>query len=873
MHDRTLTKQTQELSFWSLSEADTIAALRTDAKRGLSEEEAHKRLTAFGENMIERTKVTPWVRTLLNQFKNPLIILLLFAGAVTMLIDHLRDAAFIFAAVIANAALGFYQENKAEQALAELKTYLRQRARIVREGVDREIDAAHLVPGDIIRLAQGDRVPADARLVYVNDVQVDEAILTGESLPVSKTAAPVDSDAVLGDQKSMVLAGTLVTQGVATAVVCRTGFATELGKIAQMITASEREETPLQASIRRFSMRAGLVLGALTIAIFVVGIFLGYSYIEMFLISVAIGVSAVPEGLPVAMTVILAVGVRRMARRKGVVRKLVAAEGLGSTTLILTDKTGTLTMAKMELSALSPRSGVTEESLLALALINTTVSIENEEDSPETWRMTGRTLETSLVRSAALRGIKASDAKNAVTVVRSLPFNAVNKFSATLIEDVGGQVLVLLGAPDVFINRSVLAPEEREEMLTAVDALARAGDLVVGVATKRLKKGDDLDLTEASELDDMTIEGFIMLRDPVRPHVKNAIKSVESAGIRVVVMSGDHRGTVESVAREVGLGVDSAGVLDATELRTMSDEALRARLPTLSVISRVSPLDKLRIVTAFQEAGEIVAMTGDGVNDAPSVRRADIGIAMGSGTEVTRDVADLVLLDDNFETIAAAVEEGRQIMGNIRKVLVYLLSTVLDALILIGGALVTGVALPLNALQILWVNFFSDSFPAIAFAFEKDGHGSLVRHRRGRIELFSPVMRYLIIFIGLSTSILLFALYWFLLRAGFSADLVRTFIFASFGTYSLFLAFSVRSLDKTIFEYSFFSNKYLVSGVGIGVILMGAALYVPLFQSIFDTVPLPLPWLAGVAGIGIVNIAFVEIGKWVFRRRNLSRVV
>src|SRR3989338_7332832 len=333
-------------------------------------------------------------------------------------------------------------------------------------------------------------------------------------------------------------------------------------------------------------------------------------------------------------------------------------------------------------------------------------------------------------------------------------------------------------------------------------------------------------------------------------------------------MTGDHRGTAEAVAKEVGLHVGKESVLDSSEFRLLSDADLKKRLPSLRVISRVSPLDKMKIVKAYQEMGEVVAMTGDGVNDAPSIKQADIGIAMGSGTEVARDVADLVLLDDNFETISAAVEEGRQIMHNIRKVIVYLLSDTADELFLIGGALITGLALPLNALQILYVNFFSDSFPAVAFAFEKDIDGLTYRPQSTKTGLFDPMMRFLILFIGLSTSALLFVLYWLLLRAGFPEDLVKTFIFASFGSYTLFLAFSVRSLNKSIFKYHVFSNHYLVIGVGIGLVLMVAAIYVPFMQSLLKTTPLPFYWLLGVALIGLLNILAVEFGKWIFRGKD-----
>lgn len=870
-------EEIQKDSFWSLSIPKVIEILETDTRSGLSENEAERRIKLFGPNVIEKSQRAPGLIIFLNQFKSPLILILLFAGIVTFFIAHYRDALFIFAAVIANTALGFYQEYKAEKALAELKTYLKQRARVIRDGIEREIDAANLVPGDIIHLAQGGRIPADGRLIVINDLQIDEAILTGESLPVSKSTEPVNSDAPIGDQSPMVFAGTLVTQGLGTAIVCRTDLSTELGKIAALVAESHREETPLQKSIEKFSIQAGIFICFITLIIFGTGLALGYSQVEMFLTSVAIAVSAVPEGLPMAMTVILAVGVQRMARRKGVIRKLIAAETLGSATVILTDKTGTLTMAKMELSKVLPLADGEKEKLLELALINTNVLIENPNDPPSEWRVSGRILEASLVRSAALRGILVEEVKKKTSILSSLPFNAVNKFSASLIHleaslpSEGKHFLVFFGAPDVFINHSTLSDTERRDTLKEISSLAESGELVVGVAMKEIERKEDFSFSRDLDLTGLSFQGLITLRDPVRPSVKEAIHNVEASGIRVVVMTGDHRGTAEAVAKEVGLRIEKGSILDSTELQMLSDQDLKNRLPFLRVISRVSPMDKMRIVKAFQEIGEVVAMTGDGVNDAPSIRQADIGIAMGSGTEVARDVADLVLLDDNFETIAAAVEEGRQIMNNIKKVLVYLLSGVADELLLIGGALITGLALPLNALQILYVNFFSDSFPAVAFAFEKGIDGFSYRPQSRKNGLFDPLMRFLILFIGLSTSALLFVLYWLLLRAGFPEDLIRTFIFASFGSYTLFLAFSVRSLEKSIFEYPLFSNRYLVAGVSIGMILMGAAIYIPLLQSLLGTVSLPLYWLLGVVSIGLINILAVELGKWIFRSKKLMK--
>ncbi|MDO8523361.1 MAG: HAD-IC family P-type ATPase [bacterium] len=841
--------------------------LETSAKNGLSEEEALRRLELFGPNVIEKSDTAHWFFILLNQFKSPLILILLFAGTITLFISHYRDALFILSAVIVNTALGFYQEYKAERALSELKTYLKQRSRVIRNGVEKEIDAANLVPGDVIRLTQGDRIPADGRLFFTNDFQVDEAILTGESLPASKSVLLVGLDAVIGDQHSMVFAGTLVTQGLATAMVCRTDFSTELGKIAALVAQSQREETPLQKAIEKFSLRAGIFLSILTLIVFIYGIVSGYSFLEMFLTSVAIAVSAVPEGLPVAMTVILAIGVQRMARRKGVIRKLIAAETLGSTTIILTDKTGTLTMAKMELSKILPVSGGDEKNLLELALLDTNVLIENRDGPPAEWRINGKVVEAALVRSAAIRGIDIVEVKKKFTILSTLPFNAVNKFSVSLVHEHGKHMLIFLGAPDILIEHSALDGEGQKKVLEEINSLAETGELVVGVAVKEIEKKEDFIFSKDLKLSHLVFKGLISLRDPIRPGVKDAIHRVALAGIKTIVVTGDHRGTAKAIAREAGIEIKENGVLDAFEMRLLSDADLKLRLPVLSVISRVSPTDKMRVVQLLQEMGEVVAMTGDGVNDAPSIKQADIGIAMGSGTEVARDVADLVLLDDNFETIAAAVEEGRQILKNIRKVLVYLLAGVADELFLIGGALITGLALPLNALQILWVNFFSDSFPAIAFAFEIDTDALHHKGRNIKDGLFDPLMKFLILFIGLSTSALLFVLYWFLLQSGFPEDLVKTFIFAGFGTYTLLLTFSVKNLEKRIFTYPLFSNYFLLMGVGIGIMLMACAIYLPFLQLLLGTVPLPFTWVLGVLLLGVLNISAVEFGKRIFGRK------
>jgi len=853
--------------FWNLPHKDVIELFETDTEKGLSSSDVKKRLEVFGRNTFESGKKTSKLTIFLSQLKSPLILILIAAGIITLVISHFSDAVFIFIAVIVNSILGYWQENKAERALAELKTYLKQRARVIRDGKEREIDAEEIVPGDIIRLAQGDRVPADARLVFVNDFQVDESVLTGESLPVSKLLNEVSGFATVADQTSMIFAGTLVTQGVSSAVVCRTNASTELGKIASLIANSEDEKTPLQKAITKFSIFLSILLGILTLAVFVIGILSGRPGLEMFLTSVAIAVSAIPEGLPISMTVILAIGVERMAKRKGVVRKLIAAEALGGTTVILTDKTGTLTMAKMVMSKVIPFR-LNEEKILTLALANTEVLVENPEDHPESWRMNGKIMETSLVRSIALRGVSFTEITDKSHVLQSIPFNAVQKFSASLIKESGKHLIVLFGAPDILLKHSSLSYEEKADILEKINELASSGERVLGLATKEVQPEKDFSFSKDFNPVDFAFDGLITFRDPVRTGIKDTIARVGQAGIKTIIMTGDHRGTALAVAREIGMDINELSVLDASELATMSDTELKVRLPQVTVISRVTPSDKLRITKLFQELGEVVAMTGDGVNDAPAIKQANVGIAMGSGTEVAQSVADLVLLDDNFETIVAAIEEGRQILGNIRKVLVYLLSNTADGLILIGGSLLVGIPLPLNALQILWVNFFSDSFPAVAFAFEKEGDSLRHKPNGKKMVLFNPLMKFLILVIGLSTSAFLFVAYYILLKLGYDPVIVRTFTFAAFGTYTLLVAFSVRSLDQSILSYSLFSNRYLTGGIFIGFVLMAVAIYVPVLQTLFGTVSLPLNWILGVFFIGLSNIIFIEIAKKLFRKNS-----
>ncbi len=864
---------------------EIFGALKTDFS-GLNDEEVAERLKIFGSNAIKEYPKSSKIKIAFRQFQSLLIVILITAGAVTVFLGEWVETGVIFAAVIVNAIFGFWQENKSETVLELLKTYVRVRARVRRNNQEHGIDASELVPGDIIRITQGDRVPADARLLFVNNFEIDESILTGESLPVEKDVFPLPPATALGERKSMVFSGTLAMAGFADAVVTATGNETEFGKIAGLVAEKDHKSTPLQRSVGRFSAYAGATLLIFTLLLFGLGLYFGKEIHEMFIISVAVAVSAVPEGLPIALTVIMAIGVQRLATRNGIVRRLLAVETLGSTSVILTDKTGTLTQAKMELTSITPYQGGAENKskLLNYALVNTDVVIENPKDTPEKWLMSCRALEVSLVKGAALNGVLLTKVLEQTKILDRLPFDSQHKFSASIFktdfpsprfarldsesERAGeaGIHLVLFGAPEIILRFTVLTQKEREKVIAEIEKKAFAGERVLGVASRLISEGHE-NILRRQNFNNLNFDGLITFRDPLRPNVSQAISEIAAAGVKTIIVTGDHQGTAEAVARELGLVDGKGAVLTGDDLMYLTKEELEARSREATLYARVTPEQKVMIAKLYQEKGEVVAVTGDGINDAPALHAADIGVAVGSGTDVAKSAADLVVLDDNFETIVAAIKEGRRILRNIRKVIIYLLSDSLDEIFLIGGALILGIAMPINALQILFINLFSDSFPAVAFAFE-DGIDDPGNHpQKLHKNLFDREMKFFILIIGVLSSAFLFILYLVLLKIGFAEELTRTFIFASFASYTLFLTFSLRSLGKSILHYNPFSNRPLTIGVSIGLLLIIAAIYFPQLQQILNTISLPPIWLLGVIGVGILNISAVEFGKWLFRKK------
>jgi len=865
---------------WSKTAAEVTESTKTNNEQGLTAGEAATRLRTIGENNFSVKEKPSAVHIFARQFKSPLIIILCVAVVITAALAEWLDTLIIGFAVIVNAALGFIQEYRAEKAIDSLRSYITQRTRVIRNGIDQEIDARYIVPGDLVHLTGGSRITADARIIREINFTVDEAVLTGESVPVEKTLEPLSDTTLLADRTNMVFAGTLAVNGSAYALVTATGKHTEIGKLAILVDETEAEETPLQKALTTLTWVIVAATSVLVVGIFLIGINNDVPLYEMLILSIAVLVGSVPEALPISLTAILAIGVERIAKRNGIIRNLTASETLGSTTVIITDKTGTLTAAKMVLRDLDTTAELLDESFstanettdlspehlsyLALARAACDVVIENPTAKPHEWVVSGDDLEGNIVRAAGVHNIIQSPADRSDVQIR-IPFSSEYKLSVTRIPNrylpshlsEYADPHVVLGAPDVLIDRAHLDDTTKAKLRAAVRAHSEYGRRVLGVGL--LTPHTDAESITVDHVQHLTFLGVLSFEDPIRHEVPAAIKRIEKQGVRVIMATGDLPGTALAVGRALGWDIDNRHVLTGAQLAQLSDEELIPLLATVQIYARVAPTDKLRLTRLLQSQGEVVAMTGDGVNDAPSLKAANLGIAVGSGTDVAKSVADLILLDNNFKTIVATIDEGRQILANIKKVFVYLVSNTLDELVLIGGAILMGVALPLTGLQIIWVNLFTGSLPAIAYAFDRHRTRDTAATTR---TLFDPRVLFLTISIGIVNSILLLVLYLSLLSFGVSVELARTIIFACFGTYILFISFSFIDISRPLGTYPLFANKMLVGGVLVGLVVMMITVYAPFFQTQFDTVALPLIWISLVVVWLAFNIAVVEAFKW-----------
>jgi len=854
--------------FWhNLSIKEVFKILKTDPERGLSEKEVEIRQKEFGKNELPEEKPLSSFKIFLEQFRSPLIYILVIAGFITLFLKEWTDAIVIFGAVILNTIVGFFQENKAVKTLDELKKVVKHKAEVLREGNLKITDVENLVPGDIIILNAGDKVPADGRIIDCQDLKINEMALTGEWLLAEKTPKVLPEETPLADRDNMVYMGCVVENGVGKVVVTATGIQTEIGKVAEMIKETKEEPTPYQKKLARFSRIIGIIIGVICFGIFIEGIAMGREFIEMFTTAVAVAVAAIPEGLPVSMTIILALGMERILRQKGLVRKLSSAETLGSTSIICTDKTATLTEGKMKVADIIGDKFLT----LKAATLTSEAFIENPDDPKEKWIFRGRPTDVALFRAGIEMGIFRKEFEK--YKIAQFPFNPINKFTAAIFKEKEGQFLYVCGAPEKILEICNLKKEKKEKLEKQLEKLTRKGLRVVASAYKKLKiKNEKLKIEE--EIKHLAFLGFITLKDPIRKEVKEAIKICKKAGMKPIIVTGDHKLTAKAVAEELGFKIKKENILEGKDLDKLSDEDFEKILDKTKIYARVEPRHKMRIIEAWQRRGEVVAMTGDGINDAPALKKADIGVALGSGTEVAKEASDLILLNDSFSIIVKAVKEGRVILDNIRKVITYLLSDSFTEVILIGTSMFFGAPLPISAVQILWVNLIEDGLPSIALAFEpKEKDLMKQKPHKKKTPLLTKEMKFLIFIIGIVTDLLLLGLFFWLLKySHYEISHIRSIIFTGLALDSLFYVFSCKSLRKNLWHINLFSNKLLVTAWILGTIALICALYLPAFQVLLKTVPLNLYDWQLLLGLGLLNIALIELTKHYFIVRHQTEI-
>ncbi len=882
----------QEIKWHALKAGEAIERLDTDPDKGLGADMARQRLEEHGRNEIPKGKKrSAWMR-LLMQFHNVLIYVLMAAALITALMDHWVDTWVILAVVILNALIGFVQEGKAEKALDGIREMLSLEAVVLRDGEKQTIEAEDLVPGDVVMLKSGDKVPADLRLVKVKDLRVEESPLTGESTAVDKDLEATEEGAIIGDRTCMAFSGTVVTYGKAVGVVVATGSQTEIGKINQMISEVEKMTTPLLQQIEKFGKMLSFVILGVTALFFAFGYFFrDYAIEELFLAVIGLIVASIPEGLPAIMTITLAIGVQRMAQRNAIIRRLPSVETLGSVDVICSDKTGTLTRNEMtakmivtadheymvEGSGYQPDGVIrlgddvvdVENDKVLLALLRTVRTSNNSEirkDDSGQWKLTGAPTEGALLTLAYKAGLKDFKAER----IDSIPFESDHKYMATL-NKVDDQVYVFMtGAPERVLemcNKQYTAdgPHDIDEDYweEKMETVAAEGYRLLGVAFCRTDK----DRTELGK-DDLekrkVFLGIVGIMDPPRDEAVAAIKECQEAGVTVKMITGDHAITARSIGKEIGIG-DGEKVMTGKELEEMDDAQLREIVDDYDIYARTTPEHKLRLVTALQENGRLCAMTGDGVNDAPALKKANIGIAMGiKGTEVTKDASEMVLADDNFASIVHAIEEGRTVYDNIRKALLFILPTNGAESLVLMAAILLGIVMPITPAQILWVNMVTAVTLALAISFEPMEENVMKRPpRKSGESILGTLFVWRIAFVSFLIGGLTLFMFKYMQSVGLDDSTARTIAVNTLVAGQLFYLFNCRKIRLPSVGKGFFNNKYVFYASGALVLLQALFVYLPFMNTFFDTSPIDaVYWLYPLAA-GIVVFVVVELEKFI----------
>ena len=887
---------------WHAMDAQEVLQSLGTGLDGLTDEEARVRLEKLGPNELRKGRRISPLKIFVGQFKEFLVLILIAAALVSAAIGEAVDAIVILVIIVAIAVLGFIQEYRAERALEALKKMAAPTATARRRGKDKEIPSRDLVPGDIISLAVGDKIPADARIIESHNLRVNEASLTGESTPVDKDTKVIASEVSIADQSNMVFGGTVVTYGHALTAIVSTGMSTEFGKIAGMIESAEEERTPLQARLEHVGKWLGIACIVVVAAVSSLGLIQGYGYLRMFTWGVSLAVAAVPEALPAVVTGALAIGVQRMAKRNSIVRKLPAVETLGCTTVICVDKTGTLTKGEMTVRELfldnetiqvtgtgyEPRGGFLKgvvvpdnrniKFMLQVASLCNDARLEEEKG---TWRVVGDPTEGALIVAAAKLSISQEEIRRQYPRVGELSFTSERKLMTTVhTTPYGRKIACVKGAPEVVLEKSkYLQKEEAQleltdrlkgEILQANERMAAKALRVLAIAYKEMPE-EVQKFDEESTERNLTFLGLVGMIDPPREEAKQAVELCKRAGVRVVMITGDHKLTATAIARELGLMNDTQLAMTGDELDKLNDNEFASIVKDVAVYARVSPEHKLRIVKALKLNGHVVAMTGDGANDAPALKSADIGISMGiTGTDVSKEASDMILVDDNFASIVAAMQEGRAIYDNIKKYLAYLLScNIGEILIMFIVSLISFIQnshlpLPLIAVQILWVNLVTDGLPALALGVDPPDPDIMQRPPRDLKEsVFTARVNLLIAVVAVTMT--LFTIPVFLSKLALGEKEARTIVFTLIVMFEMFNAFNCRSERHSLLKVGFTKNRFLLIAVASSILLQLAVIYVPFLQAVFETAPLGVYDWALVILLSATVIVTVEASKRVGR--------
>jgi len=887
---------------WHAIPTDEVATRLDSRLSGLTSEAAKSGLQRFGPNRLSTIKQRSALRRFFSQFHNVLIYILLVTGGVTIALGHLVDSTVIFLVVVLNALIGFVQEGKAEQALDAIKGMLSHTAMVQRNGHIRSIPAEELVPGDFVYLASGDKVPADLRLIKTRELRIDEAILTGESSPVNKQSEPVAGEALLSDRLNMAYSGTFVTSGQGQGLVVATGDDTELGRISGMLQQITSLTTPLLRQMARFGTSLSLVIAVVALLTFVFGFLVhGYSATEMFLAAVGLAVAAIPEGLPAIMTITLAIGVQQMAKRNAIIRRLPAVETLGSVTTICSDKTGTLTRNEMTAVAVTTGDGRFEVSgegydphgtvsvdgqqvehegnypaLFELCRAGMLCNDSGIEESPQGWNAIGDPTESALQVLGMKTGLELDYQKGLWPRTDVIPFESEHKFMATLHHDHSGHGFIYVkGAPEVVVDMCRYQRTRGEDVLldrnywsSCMEAMAERGQRLLAIAFR--PTDESLQTLNYSDVaDGLSLLGVVGIMDPPRQEARESIAACQSAGIRVKMITGDHGTTARAIARDLGLDTDR-GVVSGADIDSADDEALRELVREKNVFARTSPEHKLRLVTAIQANRDVVAMTGDGVNDAPALKRADVGVSMGKkGTEVAREASEMVLTDDNFASIVEAVREGRKVYDNLKKSIMFILPTNGGEALTILAAIMLGRMLPITAAQILWVNMITAVTLALTLAFEPEEKNIMSRPPRDSDEpLLSGFLVWRIVFVSLILVSGTFGMFLWQRLNGVDIDEARTVAVNTLVVFEIFYLFSARHLTApSLTREGLLGNRYALLACGVLILMQLAFTYAPPMQLLFSTAPLSVGTWMEIVILASSVLFLVELEKWWLRKR------